>query len=113
MSPVGYLNLFTGDVTTNGGTTVAVAPQEMATAATGYVKSFEATVLPQVAGDCQVSFVIGLSPQATYTFTMPGQTFEAGKRYVYNVTVKNKAVSVTSNVVDWTAGINSGGVVYI
>ena len=113
LSPVGYLNLLTGAVTINGGTTVVFHPQEMATAAGGYVKSFEATVLPQVAGDSQVTFVIGTSPQARYTFTLPGREFVAGKRYIYNVTVRNKAVSVTSTVTDWTAGVSGGGVVYI
>ena len=88
LSTVGYLNLLTGAVNTNGGTTVPVAPQEMATAATGFVKSYEATILPQSAGSCQVSLTIGNGPTSTYSFIMPARTFLPGKRYIYNVTVK-------------------------
>lgn len=114
MSPVGYLNLLTGGITTNGGNTTPVFAKEMGTAATGYKKSYEAIMLPQVAGDCQVSFILGTSPnQAYYTFIMPARTFEAGNRYIYNVTIRNKSVSVTSIVLDWVTGMEASGTVII
>ena len=114
MSPVGYLNLLTGGITTNGGNTTPVFAKEMGTAATGYKKSYEAIMLPQVAGDCQVSFILGTSPsQAYYTFIMPARTFEAGNRYIYNVTIRNKSVSVTSIVLDWITGMEASGTVII
>jgi hypothetical protein len=94
LSTVGYLNLLTGAVNTNGGTTVAVAPQEMTTAETGFVKSYEATILPQTAGSCEVSLTIGNGPTSTYSFIMPARTFLPGKRYIYNVTVKKSSPSL-------------------
>lgn len=97
LSTVGYLNLLTGAVNTNGGTTVPVAPQEMATAATGFVKSYEATILPQSAGSCQVSLTIGNGPTSTYSFIMPARTFLPGKRYIYNVTVKINSAPALNN----------------
>lgn len=114
MSPVGFLNLLTGSITTNGGNTTPVLAKEMATAATGYKKSYEAIMLPQTAGNCVVSFILGTSPtQAYYTFIMPARTFEAGNRYIYNVTIRNKSVTITSTTLDWITGMEASGTVVI
>jgi hypothetical protein len=54
-------------------------------------EKFDATILPQTAGTCDVSLTIGNGPTSTYSFVMPARTFEAGNRYIYNVTVKTNS----------------------
>ena len=62
----------------------------------------EAIIPPQTiaAGASFISFsVTGLGPMI---YPMPAETtFESGKRYTYNIRVKNVGISVTTDVTDW------------
>lgn len=62
----------------------------------------EAIIPPQTiaAGASFISFsVTGLGPMI---YPMPdATTFESGKRYTYNIRVKNVGIDVTTNVTDW------------
>ncbi len=102
----GTLNLWTGAISDPNSNTTTITPHQMDTPATGYDLSLEAIVLPQTTQeDVTVTIRMGASPYANYTFQIPaGTTFAAGNRYVYDVTVTNKAVYVTSTITDWTTG---------
>ena len=101
------LNLWTGALSNFSANTTTLMPHKMNTPATGSDMSFEAIVLPQTTtSDITVTIRLGDTPHADYTFTIPSNTaYEAGNRYVYNVTVRNKVVTVTSTIVDWTTGV--------
>lgn len=103
----GYLNLWTGALSMMSANTTTITPLKMASPATNYDMSFEAIVLPQTTtGAITVTIRLGGTPHADYTFTIPSSTaYEAGNRYVYNVTVRNKVVTVTSTITDWTTGV--------
>ena len=102
----GYLNLWTGALSMMSANTTTITPLKMASPATNYDMSFEAIVLPQTTtGDITVTIRLGGTPHADYTFTIPAGTFSPGNKYVYSVTVKNKVVTVTSTITDWTTGV--------
>ena len=108
LKTTGSINLMTGAVTATGGNATAINPLLMASPATGYDKSYEAIILPQdLAALLNVTITIGtLARSITYTFAMPTQSFTAGNRYIYNVTVKNKKASVDCNIDDWENGVD-------
>ena len=108
LKTTGSINLMTGAVTATGGNATAIHPLRMASPATGYDKSYEAIILPQdLAAPLNVTITIGtLAQSITYTFAMPTQSFTAGNRYIYNVTVKNKKASVDCNIDDWENGVD-------
>lgn len=108
LKTTGSINLMTGAVTATDGNATAINPLLMASPATGYDKSYEAIILPQeLAAPLNVTITIGtLAQSVTYTFAMPAQSFTAGNRYIYNVTVKNKKASVDCTIDDWTNGVD-------
>lgn len=101
------LNLYNGVLSGLGTNNIAITPIAMATAGEWLPnptlttdRSFEAIILPQTTGAAMtVTVTIGA---ATYTFDLPAPTtFEAGNRYVYNVSVNARTLTVTSTVTDW------------
>jgi len=101
------LNLWTGALSNFSANTTTLMPLKMNTPAAGSDMSFEAIVLPQTTTtDITVTIRLGGTPHADYTFLIPASTqFAVGSKYVYNVTVRNKVVYVTSTITDWTTGV--------
>ena len=92
--------------TVNSATT-DIYPVRVATAPTGYVRTFEAIVLPNVEGNpstnrtIEITFYQKEKDPVTNKFTIPvGTSFESGRKYVYNVTVN--AVTVTVDTQKYT-----------
>ena len=93
-----------GSWNTTSGTTGTITPHTAATAS-GCAATFEALVIPQTvgAGTILFQFNVGNVGPFTYQVLAEGITWEAGKVYTYNVTLKaeNQIVTVSS--------INAGG----
>ena len=84
-----------------------IIPLRAATATTGYVRTFEAIVLPNVEGNpsanrtVEITFYQKEKDPVTNKFTIPvGTSFAAGHKYIYNVTVN--AVTVTVDTQTYT-----------
>lgn len=98
------LDLFSGSITSLSGTGTAITPLVMATPGawttpTGTAdKSFEAIVLPQEISATTATLTMG---SATYTFTIPAVTYEAGNMYVYDITVNAASLTVTAAITPW------------
>ena len=84
-----------------------IIPVRAATATTGFVRTFEAIVLPNVEGNpsanrnIEITFYQKEKDPVTNKFTIPvGTTFTPGYKYIYNVTVN--AVTVTVDTQKYT-----------
>ena len=78
-----------------------IIPVRATSAPTGYVRSYEAIVLPNVAGNTaadrtvSITFYRKTKDQITNTFKIPGSTyFQPGYKYVFNVTVNATTITV-------------------
>ena len=78
-----------------------IIPVRATSAPTGYVRSYEAIVLPNVAGNTaadrtvSITFYRKTKDQITNTFKIPGSTyFDPGTKYVFNVTVNATTITV-------------------
>ncbi len=94
-------NIYTDAISIAAGSS-DITPIAMATAATGYEKSFECIVLPNgtnnTAADRTVTITVQYQNETQtydYTFTIgSGTSLVAGNRYVYNVTVNGYGIVV-------------------
>lgn len=68
----------------------------------------EAIVVPQNVEGKTLTFTLASGGQLVYTFPS-GTTFESGKKYVYNVTLKLTGMSITSSITDWDASAETDG----
>lgn len=82
-----------------------IVPVRAASATSGYVRTFEAIVLPNGANNpvsdrtVTITFYRRLEDQIVNTFTIPSGTyFEAGKKYTYNVTVNATSIHVDKQI---------------
>ena len=111
------LNLFYGTLGSQGSTSTAITMKHMDTKGSGVFdeggtktadQSYEAIILPQpYTGGLTVTILMG---DGRYYFELPAPTspeanvFTAGYRYIYNVRVKAKGLTVTSTVIPWVSG---------
>ncbi len=70
--------------------------------------SNEAIVVPQSLEGKTLTFNLQSGGKLIYTFP-GGTTFESGKKYVYNVTLKLTELTVTSTIEDWTSTDGANG----
>ncbi len=70
--------------------------------------SNEAIVVPQSLAGKTLTFNLRSGGKLIYTFPT-GTTFESGKKYVYNVTLKLTELTVTSIIEDWTSTAGASG----
>lgn len=70
--------------------------------------SNEAIVVPQSLEGKTLTFKLQSGGKLIYTFPV-GTTFESGKKYVYNVTLKLTELTVTSIIEDWTSTDGANG----
>ncbi len=68
----------------------------------------EAIVVPQDMAGKTLTFTLASGGKLVYTFPA-GTTFESGRKYVYNVTLKLTELTVTSNIADWGDTTPTGG----
>ncbi len=71
-------------------------------------ESNEAIVVPQSLASKTLTFNLQSGGKLIYTFPA-GTTFESGKKYVYNVTLKLTELTVTSIIEDWTSTAGASG----
>ena len=110
----GTYNIFTDALTITSGTSGNITALPMATAATGYDKSFEAIILPNgvnnAAADRTLTITLGSATQShTYTCTLPVNgthgiaSFAAGNKYTLNITVNATGLALSCAITPWTA----------
>lgn len=96
-------NIYTDDFASPSGRQ-DIIPVRAASAPTGYVRTYEAIVLPNRAGNTAadrtvtITFYRKTKDQITNTFIIPGSTyFDPGYKYVFNVTVNATTITVDQN----------------
>ncbi len=97
------------DGTLTPGATGNIAAQKVSAAPSGFAASFTAIIVPQQGGAGRTArFTVGGS---TYTWDIPAaESWEAGRHYVYPVTVNLTGVSVgAASIADWNTRDHSTG----
>ncbi len=85
-------------------TPAAITPRKLGTAATGYLASYDAIVLPGTYAANVVTVTITINATTNpeiFTWKVPATEFQAGKEHIYDVTLTRTGVSVTGLINDW------------
>lgn len=110
MNTLGTFDLKTSTLSATPNTSEDITPNKLPapTDAVKYAATYNAIILPCTypAATVTVQFVIATE---TFTWDVGAMTFEAGKEYIYEVTITRTGIQVQGTIVNWDP-VDKGGV---